>query len=236
MKRAALIALLALAAPVWAEPPAPSPTPPAINIPAEIPSTPGQWLVVTPNTNCTAVVYVGLDGLSAFPSGELKDPRKLVVQPPAGRFRFVAVGTLNDQLATANFVITDGGPGPPPPPPPADRLGLTRASANGLAAVPLTSRQLSAAKLAVAHRAVRADLLGDKYAAEEKKGPDWLAEAVLNAKREANRAALAAEAANWKPWAASVDSAVTVLYQDGRLKTRADWAEALGEIAAGLGG
>jgi hypothetical protein len=120
VRRFAFVLTLFLAAPLWAA------DPPTLNIPDEIKAQPGAWVVIAPDTTAKAVTYVALDGLSAFPSSELKDPRKLVVNAPAaGRFRFVAVGTLNDEQAVKAFVIVVGdappvppGPGPGPGPGP----------------------------------------------------------------------------------------------------------------------
>jgi hypothetical protein len=93
--------------------------PPTLEIPAEIKADPGDWVVVSPKTDAKAIAYVGLDGLKAFPSSELKDARKLVVNPPrAGRYRFVAVGTLGDEQTATPFVVVVGdAPAPPPVPP-----------------------------------------------------------------------------------------------------------------------
>jgi hypothetical protein len=246
---APLLSAAILAPPAFCrEPPAPVPVAqPVLTIPAEVRATPGDWLVVSPQTNCVAVAYVGLDGLSAFPSGELRDARKLIVNPPRGgqsRYRFVAVGTLGDQLVQTPFaVVTEEapapGPTPPVPPGPAPVLGaIGVASRNGLAAVPTTSRQASALKLAAAHRGLATALATGPgvYAAEEAKGAVLLAEAVLNDKRQRSRAALGADAANWSGWAAALDPAVKAAYDAGMLKTQAAWAAALNDIAAGLGG
>lgn len=114
MKRlAAIVVLLALASAVWA-------APPALDIPAEVKAQPGKWLVVSPTTTAASVVYIALDGLEPFPSTELKDPRKLVVQVPAtaGRWRFVAVGALGGEQATTTFTIVVGDVPPVPPVPP----------------------------------------------------------------------------------------------------------------------
>jgi hypothetical protein len=244
---APLLSAAILAPPTFGrEPPAPVPVAqPVLTIPAEVRATPGDWLVVSPQTNCVAVAYVGLDGLSAFPSGELRDARKLIVNPPRGgpsRYRFVAVGTLGDQLVQTPFaVVTDDAPGPTPPVPPgpAPVLGVIGvASRNGLAAVPVASRQASAAKLAAAHRGLATALTTGSgvYAAQEAKGAVFLAEAVLADKRERNRTVLGSDAANWSGWMAALDPAVKAAYDAGQLRTQAAWAAALNDIAAGLGG
>ncbi len=104
--------LVFLAAPAWADPP-------KLLIPSEVPAQPGQWVVIVPDTDAKAITYVGLDGLSAFPSSELRDPRRLVVNAPAsGRFRFVAVGTLNDEQTAVPFTVVVAGTPPTPPPAP----------------------------------------------------------------------------------------------------------------------
>jgi hypothetical protein len=98
--------------------------PPKVVIPQEIKAEPGDWVTVSPETTAKAVTYVGLDGLKPFPSSELKDPRKLIlaVNKP-GRYRFVAVGTLNDEMAQAPFVVVVGNPPPTPGPGPSPEPG-----------------------------------------------------------------------------------------------------------------
>jgi hypothetical protein len=118
MKRLAVFFLLLLASPCPADPP-------KLDLPAEVKGDPEAWLVVSPATTAKAVTYIGLDKLTAFPSAEQKDPKKLIVYPAkAGRYRFVAVGTLNDEQAVRAFVVVvgdappDPGPGPDPSPGP----------------------------------------------------------------------------------------------------------------------
>jgi hypothetical protein len=100
--------------------------PPKLTIPAEIKADPGEWVLVVPDTTAKAVTYVSLDGLAPFPTSELKDPRKLIVTTgKAGRYRFTAVGSLNDEHASASFTIVVGGAGttpvkPTPTDPPTD--------------------------------------------------------------------------------------------------------------------
>ncbi len=138
------VLLLALASPSWADPP-------PLEIPAEIKAQPGAWVVVSPKTTAAAVLYVGLDGLSAFPSSELKDPRKLVVAAPvvAGRWRFVAVGTLKDEMTETPFSIVVGDapptpPVPPTPPGPTDPLTKTLQAAFDQETAPTRTTHLAA--------------------------------------------------------------------------------------------
>ncbi len=137
MKKSALLLLL-VAAPAWADPP-------TLNIPPEITAQPGQWVVVAPETTAKAILYIGLDGLAAFPSSELKDPRKLVVNvpnQPGAKFRFVAVGTLNDEMAQTTFaVVVAGAPVPPPPPTDPFQAALQAAFQTEAAAPKLTQVQ-----------------------------------------------------------------------------------------------
>lgn len=118
--RSALCALVLLASAAVA-------APPALDIPAEIAAEPGDWVTVAPKTTAKSVVYVGLDKIKPFPSDQLKDGRNLVLAvpdsaKPGARFRFVAVGTLNDEQTARPFVVVVGGadPGPPPVPPAPD--------------------------------------------------------------------------------------------------------------------
>lgn len=109
MRKLSLTLCLLWATPLWAQ---------KLEIPAAIPAAVGAWVVVEPTTDCKAVTYVGLDGLSSFPSGELKDPRKLVVNPTTpGKYRFTAVGSLNDVHVSTTFAIVVIDPNPTPVPP-----------------------------------------------------------------------------------------------------------------------
>lgn len=98
--------------------------PPELSIPAEVKPANG-YATVRPKTDAKAVSYVGLSGVYPFPSELLADKRMFVLPSqglPAGRYRFVAVGSLNDEHAVVEFAVVVGepgpGPGPTPPPPP----------------------------------------------------------------------------------------------------------------------
>lgn len=92
--------------------------PPKLVIPAEIAAKPGKWVTVAPDTEAKTITYVSLDGLDPFPSSELIDKRKMIVFPTEEkRYRFVAVGSLNDEHAMAEFVIVVGAPPVVEPPP-----------------------------------------------------------------------------------------------------------------------
>lgn len=93
--------------------------PPTLEIPAEVKPANG-YAMVTPKGDVKTVTYIGLDGVYPFPSGLLADKRlfALPVQGLApGRYRFVAVGSLNDEHAVAEFAVVISGPTPPPVPP-----------------------------------------------------------------------------------------------------------------------
>lgn len=80
----------------------------------------GTWVTVSPlpDSNVKTVTYVSLDGLAAFPSSNLTDQRKLVVQPNAdGRFSFAAIGSLNDVSVRTDLTIIVGSVTPPTPTP-----------------------------------------------------------------------------------------------------------------------
>jgi hypothetical protein len=198
---------------------------PTIEIPAEVKAEPGSWVVVSPKTDAASVVYVGLDGLAAFPSSELKDPRKLVVNPSkAGRFRFVAVGTLKDEQATAAFTIVVGDAPPVPPGPgpvlPDGAMGLRKASRDGAAKV---GDKTGAKKLATAQRSVASAVMAGGLTTPAD---------ILAAWREANRAAV--DGVAWKPWADGVTPMLSKLYADGKLADKTAWSAAFTELATGL--
>ena len=92
--------------------------PPKLVIPPD-PKPVSGYVRFTPDTTAKSIVYVSLDEAYPFPSEELKDGRRFILPVTglkAGKYRFVAVGTLNDEQTATPFTVTigDGGPAPPP--------------------------------------------------------------------------------------------------------------------------
>lgn len=139
MRRAAAVGLVAVfmaAAPTRADPP-------TIGVPAELRAV-GDYARWSPTSATTAkgVSYVGLSGVDAFPSELLKDSRAFVLPVrglPAGRYKFRAVGSRNDEHVQEEFVVVVGDPPTPPnpipptpvPPDPADPLAAAVAAMYG---------------------------------------------------------------------------------------------------------
>lgn len=110
---------------------------PSIEIPSEIKAT-GRWVRLSPKTDAVGVLYVALDGEEAFPSEELKDPRRFLFDTKGlnGRYRFAAIGaSATGELVRVDFVVIVGngptptppGPGPmPPDPKPPDPAGVVK--------------------------------------------------------------------------------------------------------------
>jgi hypothetical protein len=96
--------------------------PPTLEIPAEVKPSNG-YVTLRPKTDAKAVTYVALDAIFPFPSDLLADKRMFVLPVQGltpGRYRFVAVGSLNDEHASVEFTVVVGtGPVPPAPVPPA---------------------------------------------------------------------------------------------------------------------
>lgn len=100
--------------------------PPTLTIPPDKLAPVSGYIRFSPDTNAKSVVYVALDDAYPFPSEELKDSRRFVLPVQGlkdGAYRFVAVGTLNDEQTATPFVVTIGKKQPPPvdpvdPPPP----------------------------------------------------------------------------------------------------------------------
>lgn len=100
--------------------------PPKIELPAEVKPVDG-WVRVVPVTDAVSVIYVPLDGLSPFPSEELKDSRRLIVpvhNAKEGKYRFVAVASskTGEQVRLDFVVLVGTNPKPvdpvvPPKPP-----------------------------------------------------------------------------------------------------------------------
>lgn len=99
--------------------------PPKLDLPAEVRPA-GDYARFTPETDAASVVYVGLSGVDAFPSEELRDPRRFLLPVrglPAGRYRFAAVaaGKTGEQVrADFAVVVGPGTPTDPPTDPPVD--------------------------------------------------------------------------------------------------------------------
>lgn len=95
--------------------------PPKLVVPAEVRPASG-YARMLPDTTAKAVTYVGLSGVHPFPGDELKDGRRFLLPTgglKAGRYKFVAVGSLKDEHAVAEFVVVVGdAPAPPDPPGP----------------------------------------------------------------------------------------------------------------------
>lgn len=94
--------------------------PPKIDIPAEVRPVDG-YAIVEPQTNAKTITYLGLSGVYPFPSKLLADKRTFVLPTQgiiAGRYKFVAVGSLNDEHTVVQFSVVIDGPTPPPPVPP----------------------------------------------------------------------------------------------------------------------
>ena len=93
---------------------------PDIEIPAEIQAT-DEYVIVTPKGDCKSVTYIGQSGVSPFPS-TLFDDKRVFVLPvrglAAGRYRFTAVGSLEDKHCVRSFVVVVGNPQPQPQPTP----------------------------------------------------------------------------------------------------------------------
>lgn len=104
-----LIAIVAFAAP------------PSLEVPAEITPS-GEYARFTPKTDAVAITYVGLSGVDAFPSEELRDSRRFLLPTrglAAGRYRFAAVAASKDGEQTrADFTVVVGSAPKPPAPGP----------------------------------------------------------------------------------------------------------------------
>lgn len=110
MRRIAMLAALFVAAPAWADAP-------ALKLPAEVSGTPGQFIVVTAETEGKVVRWVPLDtGLSMIPVGLLKDSKTAVLMAPKGRYRLLAFTAAGDEPSepAVTVIVVDGAPPKPP--------------------------------------------------------------------------------------------------------------------------
>lgn len=85
--------------------------PPALKIPEEVRAT-QQYVRFDPETDAKGVIYIGLSGVEAFPSEELKDPRRFLLDTRGlaeGRYGFAAVGAgATGEQTRVNFTVVVG--------------------------------------------------------------------------------------------------------------------------------
>ena len=114
--------------------------PPNLKLPDVIPAK-EQYVRFTPDTDAKSVFYIGLSGVEAFPSDELKDGRRFLLDTrglPQGKYQFAAVAaSATGEQVRANFTVEVGpvpGPGVPPviPPPATEELEKVRADYKAL--------------------------------------------------------------------------------------------------------
>lgn len=208
----------------------------AVALPPKIEVAPEQkpvdgWVRVVPQTDAVSVVYVSLDGLSPFPSEELKDPRRLIIPVHSvkeGRYRFAAVASSKTGEQTrVDFVVLVGtNPKPVDPVVPVNpdqptKFGLKKVSKEK---VPSAAKPEAKKALAQAQRSIASAVAAGGLTEPADILAEW---------RKANNAAVVAE--DWKQWGSAVSGALQKLFADGKLKDKADWAAAFNEIADGLG-
>ena len=92
--------------------------PPNLKLPDVIPAK-EQYVRFTPDTDAKSVFYIGLSGVEAFPSDELKDGRRFLLDTrglPQGKYQFAAVAaSAAGEQVRANFTVVVGpvtDPGP----------------------------------------------------------------------------------------------------------------------------
>jgi hypothetical protein len=84
--------------------------PPVVDIAPEIQAT-SEYVTVQPKTDAVAITYVAQSGVEPFPSVMLKDPRTFVLPTrglAVGRYKFVAVASLDDEHTRVDFVVVVG--------------------------------------------------------------------------------------------------------------------------------
>lgn len=210
-------------------------TQPKLAIPAEIKPVQGYAeFYPDEKTTCKGITYLGRSGVYPVPSRALKDNRifLLPVQGLAkGRYKFEAVGSLNDVHVVKEFEVVVGDapgpppgpdppPGPTPPPKPDGRLGLIKASREGFAFVQ-GSTDAEKKIVASVHRTV-ASMIGTSPITS----PDAiLAEIATRRNRE-----LGTSATKWSSFNKHVLERMKVVLG----ANLDDWRDGLREIAEGL--
>lgn len=204
-----------------ADPP-PKADPPGLKVTGPDSVEVGKKCVLVAETKATKVTWRAPAGVDVLPL----DGKRLAVWAPPGTYRLTALVPVGEDVVWVEHVliVTGHGPQPPPVPPvpqPDGKLGLVKASRDGLAGVTdrTKARELAAAQRSHAS-AVAAGAYGDDAAQ------------ILAGWRDANKRAV--DPVAWGPWGVAVSTRLADLYRDGKLKTRADWAAAFEEVAAGL--
>ncbi len=156
-----------------------------------------------------------------------------------GEYRVEAVAGKTDkdgnlELAEGEFRVTIEGkepepPKPPTPPTPDDsdgKLGLKKASREGMRLVMSLDRTGQAKKLANAQRVHASKVAAGVYSDKAK---------ILEAWRTINKETLTtAEQQVWSPWAAMVKLKVEEVDKTNKLSGNEDWSDVFKEIADGL--
>jgi hypothetical protein len=229
----ALLLVLWAAVPVRAEPPK-VPTGPVV---APVGGRPQVVTVEVPKEFGMAPAFSPEDCL-LFPGEADASGRKVYLVQPYRPGVYRAVFWTKGETAYSTLVIDASGaaptpPGPKPPdpvvppvPPPDGKLGLVKASRDGLAKVTTPGKAAAAGALARAQRSLASAIAAGGVTEPAK---------ILEAWRDANKAAVGAPA-DWKPWGDAVTPALQKAYTDGRLADKAAWAAAFEEIALGLEG
>lgn len=174
-----------------------------LGIPDEVKPT-GQYVAMQPKTEAKAITYIGLSGVDPIPSAFLKDARWFLLDTrglKAGRYVFVAVGSLDDEHTRHDFTVVIGepgpGPGPTPPPGPGPGPGpdtldvLGKKSFDAAKALPAIA-QNKATAVASAYRDVvaRAEALETGYASVNE----------IQSKLSLARAEAQGDPASWNSW------------------------------------
>lgn len=168
--------------------------------------------------------------------------RQIALDPGrAGRWEVLLIAVGDGKIATARHAITFGegpspgpgpqpepGPTPPPPDPQPGRFGLSpmvKAWVVALVQGDGAQRKAAAARLAKSFRALSARIAAGALTDPAK---------ILNETRAASAQALAGERDAWLPWSDALAGTLDQASKDKKLVEPADFAEAWGEIAAGL--
>jgi hypothetical protein len=154
-----------------------------------------------------------------------------VAVPNGSKFRFVFASAIDGKtiLDSVEIEISNGAPNPPPPgptpPPPAPVNGLVQfVASTARALVPQKDLLMrTAPALAASYESIIAGRF-DRYATDE---------ALIDATRKANDAALGDAAGAWLPFRVALGDRLTALEAAGQW-AREDWAAGYAAIAAGL--
>ncbi len=200
----------------------------------------GQYVTLQPKTEAKAITYIGLSGIDPIPSAFLKDARWFLLDTRGlskGRYRFAAVGSLDDEHVRVDFSVVVGEPGPAPGPDPPPGPGPGPGPTPTLDA--LGQKSYDAVKLlpsiAQSKAGAVAAVYRDVIAKAEALTSGYSSISEIQSKLQAVRAEAQGDPASWGGWNSVIKTEWDAAWQNsGGQLTRAQVIAFHKSVASGL--